>query len=105
MFESMSDWLIVECVLPWLVARPPEALVDGTMGVRTAPRLWQIRTVVSFGGACRRLYGVVCDARTVWAAVDIGRAIEEIAGNGTSKTRAALHVPRSVLARCEVFTK
>jgi hypothetical protein len=24
-FERMSDWLVAECVLPWLVARPPYA--------------------------------------------------------------------------------
>jgi hypothetical protein len=103
MFECVSDWLMAECVLPWLVARPLD------VPRFAAPRLWQIRSVISFGGVCRRLRGVVCGARAVWAAVDIGRVIDEIAGgNVKDKVAAVLHVlrcmPRPVLAACGAFS-
>jgi hypothetical protein len=103
----MSDWLVAECVLPWLVARPPPDVL-----CRDVPRLWQIRSVVSFGEVCRRLHGVVCGARAVWAAVDIGDVIGEIAGGSNKHPRkivaAGLRVlkcvPRPVLAACGAFS-
>jgi hypothetical protein len=106
----MSDWLVAECVLPWLVARPPLSTY-GTDNNRwpTWPRVQQIRSVVSFGGVCRRLHGVVCGARTVWAVVDIGRAIKEIVGGDKDKAIAAALdvlgcVPRPVLTVCGAFS-
>jgi hypothetical protein len=102
-FENVPDWVVAECVLPWLVARTPVTPL-------AAPRVWQIRSVISFGGVCRRLRGVVRGARAVWA-VDIGHAIDELARGSDDKDEAAAAalrvlrcVPRPVLAVCGAFS-
>jgi hypothetical protein len=107
MFESASDWLVAECVLPWLVAQPPQSTCGIDDSWLTWLRLRQVRSVVSFGAVCRRLHGVVCGARAV---VDIGHILaENVRDDDEDKAIAAVFhvlrcVPRPVLAVCGAFS-
>jgi hypothetical protein len=92
-FSGLSDWVIENCVLVWLVARLPE-ICSGTSKIsgdgdgngdgsssNTAPFVWQIRDVLSFGMTCRRMDRIVANARAVWCAVDIWSVVTELAGD------------------------